>query len=263
MAERTSTTGGGAPGGTPLLHVTGMSGGYVPGRNVLTGLDFRVEAGEMVGLIGLNGAGKSTAIKHMLGLMKPWEGEVLMRGKRLSEDADAYRKTYAYVPESPLVYEELTVREHLRLSAMAYGVNEKDAEREAGRLAEMFQMEIRLDLLPRQLSKGMRQKIMLLSALIVRPPLYLIDEPFLGLDPLGIRALLELLAERKREGAGILLCSHILSAIERYCDRYIVLHRGRILAQGDGKTLRAMSGVAGDGESLDDVFLALVKGAGS
>lgn len=244
----------------PLLAVEQLGGGYVPGKNVLSGLDFQVAAGEMVGLIGLNGAGKSTVLKHVLGLMKPREGAIRMRGRQLSEDPDRYRKTYAYVPETPLVYEELTVREHLRLAAMAYGVDEEEAERETGRLAALFQMERQLDRLPAHLSKGMRQKIMLLSALIARPPLYLIDEPFLGLDPLGIRALLDLLAERKAEGAGILLCSHILSAIERYCDRYILLHHGRMLAKGNVDELRSLAGMPGG--SLDDVFLALVKGAG-
>lgn len=245
---------------TPLLQVQQLSGGYLPGNLVLSGLDFQVGSGEMVGLIGLNGAGKSTVLKHVLGLMKPRSGEIRMRGKRLDEDPDTYRKTYAYVPESPLLYEQLTVREHLRLAAMAHGVEEEEAEAETARLASLFQMESRLDLLPKHLSKGMRQKIMLLSAFVVRPALYLIDEPFLGLDPLGIRALLDLLAERKRDGAGILLCSHILSAIERDCDRYVVLHRGRMLAAGSADALRETAGMAAG--TMEDVFLALVKGAG-
>lgn len=241
----------------PLLQIAGLSGGYAPGKKVLSGLDFEVAAGEMVGLIGLNGAGKSTVLKHVLGLVRPWEGDIRMRGRRLAEDPDGYRKTYAYVPESPLVYEELTVREHLRLTAMAYGIGEAEAEADIRRLAPLFQMEGRLDALPGSLSKGMRQKIMLLAALVARPPLYLIDEPFLGLDPLGVRALLGLLAERKREGAGILLCSHLLSAIERHCDRFVVLHRGRMLAAGSAADLRALAG--GSGGTLEDAFVALVE----
>jgi ABC-2 type transport system ATP-binding protein len=246
---------------TPLLRVERLSGGYVPGKNVISGIDFQVAAGEMVGLIGLNGAGKSTVLKHVLGLMKPREGDIRMRGMRLAEHPETYRKTYAWVPESPLLYPELTVREHVRLAAMAYGVSEREAEAETRHLAALFQMESKLDALPAHLSKGMRQKIMLLSALVVRPPLYLIDEPFLGLDPLGIRALLDLLAERKREGAGILICSHILSAIERRCDCFVVLHHGRMMAAGNMADLRARTGMP-DG-SLDDVFVALVRHAGT
>jgi len=245
----------------PLLRVERLSGGYVPGKNVISGIDFQVAAGEMVGLIGLNGAGKSTVLKHVLGLMKPREGDIRMRGKLLAEEPETYRKTYAWVPESPLLYPELTVREHVRLAAMAYGIGEREADAETRRLAVLFQMEGKLDTLPAHLSKGMRQKIMLLSALVVRPPLYLIDEPFLGLDPLGIHALLDLLAERKREGAGILICSHILSAIERRCDRFVVLHHGRMAAAGDMADLRARSGMQAG--SLDDVFLALVRHAGT
>ena len=242
----------------PILKLNNVTGGYNPRRPVLHGLSFQVEPGQMVGMIGLNGAGKSTTMKHILGLLEPKEGMIRIKGRRLEESVEAYRQTYAYVPESPLVYEELSVREHLRFAAMAYGVDEAVLENEIKPLAAMFQMDSKLDTLPGHLSKGMRQKLMLLAAFLVKPELYLIDEPFLGLDPLGIRALLELLAERKKAGAGILLCSHILSTIERYCDSYILLHEGRILASGDLDMLREQADLPR--ASLEDVFFALVRG---
>ena len=240
----------------PMLQLHEVSGGYNPRRAILRGLSLQVRPGEMVGLIGLNGAGKSTTMKHILGLLTPHAGEILVKGRTLQDDPEAYRQTYAYVPESPLVYEELTVREHMRFAAMAYGLDEERLAEETEQLAAIFQMQDKLDTLPGQLSKGMRQKLMLLAAFLVRPELYLIDEPFLGLDPLGIRALLELLAERKRAGAGILICSHILSTIERYCDSYVLLYRGAILAQGDLDALREQADLPGG--TLEDVFIRLV-----
>ena len=244
----------------PVLQLKQVTGGYNPRRSVLHGLSFEVKPGEMVGMIGLNGAGKSTTMKHILGLLTPKDGEILIKGQSLAQSADTYRTTYAYVPESPLVYEELTVREHLRFAAMAYGLEEEVLSVDIEALAALFQMQNKLDTLPGHLSKGMRQKLMLLAAFIVKPELYLIDEPFLGLDPLGIRALLELLESRKKAGAGILLCSHILSTIERYCDSYVLLHEGRILAHGNLEALRQQADLPK--AALEDVFFALVQEAG-
>lgn len=242
----------------PLLSITGLTGGYSRQRPVLHDLTFQVEHGEMVGLIGLNGAGKSTTIKHILGLLQPHRGEIALNGRKLGEDAAAYRRTYAYVPESPLLYEELTVKEHLELAAMAYGLSKEQFGQRYGSLLEQFRMEPYAGRLAAHLSKGMKQKVMIMSAFLVQPSLYIIDEPFLGLDPLGIRALLELMVQVQREGAAILLSSHILSTIEKYGDRFVVLHQGRVLAEGDMARLREAAGPEALEESLDDVFFRLI-----
>ncbi|MEK8132855.1 ABC transporter ATP-binding protein [Paenibacillus filicis] len=239
-----------------LLHVDHLTGGYSKQRPVLHDIGFTVNAGEMVGLIGLNGAGKSTTIKHILGLMEPHSGSVRLGGRRLGDDPTAYRRTYAYVPETPLLYEELTVREHLEMAAMAYGMDQASYEERAARLLEDFQMAPFHNRLSAHLSKGMKQKVMIMSAFLVKPALYIIDEPFLGLDPLGIRSLLELMAKVKEEGAAILISSHILSTIERYGDRYVVLHQGRLTAYGDLEALRNQADMPQ--APLDDVFCSLV-----
>ena len=108
----------------PIVDVKDLSGGYSPRRPVLHDLTFAIEPGEMVGLIGLNGAGKSTTIRHLLGLMKPFRGTVRIGGVTLEEDAERYRRSFAYVPDTPLLFDELTVQEHLRLTATAYGIDE-------------------------------------------------------------------------------------------------------------------------------------------
>jgi ABC-2 type transport system ATP-binding protein len=242
-----------------ILSVEALTGGYSLRKPVIHELGFEVQPGEMVGLIGLNGAGKSTTIKHLLGLMQPHEGVIRIEGKTLIEAPESYRAATAYVPESPILYDELTVYEHLELNAMAYGLTPQVFADRAGPLIKEFQMEERKDVLSGHLSKGMRQKVMIMNAFLVQPKLYIIDEPFLGLDPLGIRSLLELMVDMKERGASILMSSHILSTIERYCDKYIVLHRGRRIAYGTLEELRETAGLRSDA-SLEDIFYTLVKG---
>lgn len=243
----------------PILEINGVSGGYIWNRPVIRGIDFAVRPGEMIGLIGLNGAGKSTTIKHILGLLAPQEGHVRVNGLRMEEDRNRYRGSFSYVPEAPELYEELTIREHLRLTAMVYGIEQSEFDSRSATLAEQFDMTDKLDAFPQTLSKGMRQKVMIMNAFLVEPPLYVIDEPFLGLDPLGIRSLLDLMVERKRKGAAFLISSHILSTIEKYCDRFVVLNKGRIAAKGTLEELRLASG-SGPDTALDDLFYSLVKG---
>ncbi|MBD2872012.1 ABC transporter ATP-binding protein [Paenibacillus arenilitoris] len=244
----------------PILYVHDLTGGYSPKRPVLHRISFHVKAGEMVGLIGLNGAGKSTTIKHILGLMKPQSGEVKVGGVELEEDTEKYRSSFAYVPETPVLFDELTVEEHLRLTGMAYNVTD-NADGERGEaLLEQFQMTPKRRAFASHLSKGMKQKVMIMNALLAEPPLYIIDEPFLGLDPLGIRSLLDRLVEVKRKGAAILMSSHILSTVEAYCDRFIVMHHGKIVAQGTLDEVRRAAGMEQRGGTLEEAFYRLVAG---
>lgn len=243
------------------LQVSGLTGGYSRKKPVLHGITFAMEAGEIVGLIGLNGAGKSTAIRHILGLMTPHAGEVRVAGARLEEDGDRYRQSCAYVPEQPVLFPHLTVREHMRFTATAYGVDQAPAERRMLELARTFRMTDALDALPDTLSKGMKQKTMLMSALLASPPLLIIDEPLLGLDPLAIRGLLATLDEVSAGGCSILLSSHILPALERSADRLVVLHRGRIIAQGTPAEVKMAAGRDEPGDTLDDAFESLVEQA--
>ncbi|WP_270169634.1 ABC transporter ATP-binding protein [Paenibacillus sp. SYP-B4298] len=241
-----------------VLRVAGLTGGYSPRRPVLHQLDFAIKPGEMVGLIGLNGAGKSTTIKHILGLMKPIAGEISIRGTTLAEDAQRYRSSFAYVPETPILFDEMTVQEHLHLTGMAYNVPQELYARRSEQLLREFHMTAKQNAFSSHLSKGMKQKVMIMNALLPEPPLYIIDEPFLGLDPLGIRSLLELLVEVKNSGAAILMSSHILATVEMYCDRFLVLHQGRLVAQGTLEEVRAQSG--DPKASLEEVFYRLVTG---
>lgn len=239
----------------PILKVDGLYGGYFPHKPVLKDVTFSVAPGEMVGLIGLNGAGKSTTIKHILGLLKPQKGEIRINGSTLSESPETYRSSFAYVPETPELYEELTIREHLELTARAYDISRTDWQARSEKLLQTFNMTEKVNSFSGHLSKGMKQKVMIMNALLTEPPLYIIDEPFLGLDPLGIRSLLDLMVELKQQGASFLISSHILSTIERYCERFIVLHQGVIAAQGELPAIITAAGLA-EG-SLEDAFCRL------
>nr|WP_315527748.1 ABC transporter ATP-binding protein [Carnobacterium maltaromaticum] len=238
------------------LKVTNLTGGYsqVP---VLKDISFEVEKGKLIGLIGLNGAGKSTAIKHIIGLMNPQKGSVTIDELTLTADTEGYRKKFAFIPETPVLYEELTLKEHIELTAMAYDVPQDIAFQRAEKLLTSFRLSNKLDWFPANFSKGMKQKVMILCAFLVEPSLYIIDEPFLGLDPLGINALLELMNEMKEQGASILMSTHILATAERQCDGFVLLHNGEIKAQGTLEDLRASFQMPE--ATLDEIYIHLTK----
>lgn len=239
-----------------LLKVDQLTGGYTR-KPVLKDVSFTVEKNEMVGLIGLNGAGKSTIIKHIIGLMEPQQGNITINGLSLKESPEEYRKQFSYIPEMPVLYEDLTLEEHMKITAMAYGLTEEEYKERLDPLLKEFRLEKRLNWFPAHFSKGMKQKVMIMSAFLTEPDLYIIDEPFLGLDPLGIRSLLEWMGKMKKKGAGILMSTHILATAEKYCDSFILLHNGKIRAKGTVQDLQEEFGMKG--ASLDDLYIQLTK----
>lgn len=240
----------------PLLHIDDLHGGYTH-KNVLHGISFDVNPKEIVGLIGLNGAGKSTTIKHIIGLMHAKKGSVSINGKTFNENTEIYRKQMAYIPEMPILYDELTLYEHLKLTAMAYDIPEDVFEKRLPPLLKEFRMEKKLNWFPVHFSKGMRQKVMIMCAFLIEPPLYIVDEPFVGLDPLGIQSYLQLMDEMKSNGSGVLMSTHILATAERYCDRFVILHDGKIRAVGTLEELRKEFGMPN--ATLDDLYMQLTK----
>lgn len=236
------------------LTVKHLSGGYFQ-HPVLKDLNFEIANGELVALIGLNGAGKSTTIKEIIGLLKPTSGTIEIDGLSLNKSASQYRQKIGFIPESPVLYEELTLREHIEVTAMAYDIPMDVAMQRADKLLKTFRLEKRLDWFPANFSKGMKQKVMIVCAFLIEPSLYIIDEPFLGLDPLAIHALLELLKEEKAKGKSILMSTHVLSTAEKYCDRFIFLHEGQIKSQGTLAQIKEQ--FAMPDASLDELYLAL------
>ena len=239
-----------------VLQLTNVTGGYTR-KPVIKEVSFSIGEGELVGLIGLNGAGKSTTIKHIIGTLLPDAGEVALQGVTLQQNMEKYRSSFSYIPETPVLYDELTLEEHLALTGMAYGLDEATVKARSEKLLKEFRMERRLKWFPSHFSKVMRQKVMIMCAFLVEPALYIIDEPFVGLDPLGIQSLLDQMDAKKQEGASILMSTHILSTAERYCDRIILLHEGRVRAQGTMADLR--EAFAMPDATLDDLYIAMTK----
>ncbi|WP_347548348.1 ABC transporter ATP-binding protein [Pseudalkalibacillus hwajinpoensis] len=223
-----------------MLNVNIEEASYEKGDRAIQQITFNVEKGELVGLLGANGAGKSTTIKAILGLLKEWKGSVTLdNGAR-----------YAYVPEQPVFYDGLTLWEHLELAAAASSL--EDWEEWARELASYFKLEEVIHNFPSSFSKGMRQKVMLITAFMLKPHLYIIDEPFLGLDPRATKVFLRLLEKEKQRGAAILMCTHVLDTAERICDRFVVLSIGTVLTEGTLAEMRERAGVT-DGSLLDCV----------
>lgn len=240
------------------VKVEHLTGGYGK-KPVIKDLNFELEKGEIVGLIGLNGAGKSTTIKHMLGLINPMEGKLSISNIKINEDIENYRRKLSYIPESPVIYDELTLEEHIEMTAMAYQLSREVAMRRAKPLLKVFRLENELKVFPSHFSKGMKQKVMIICAFIVDPELYIIDEPFLGLDPLGIQSMLDLMVEKRNENRTVLMSTHILATAERYCDRFIILDKGEIVAFGNLDELREQTGLKD--KTLDDIYIHVTQGS--
>lgn len=239
------------------LEINKLVGGYsqIP---VLKDVSFDVQPGELVGLIGLNGAGKSTTLNHVIGLLRPFSGSIKINGLTIQADPEKYKKEIAYVPETPILYDELTLREHIDLTIMAYELDHDQAWQRATKLLKLFRLDNKLDWFPANFSKGMKQKVMICCAFMTKAKLLIIDEPFYGLDPLAVHDLLDLIEQKKKEGVAVLMSTHVLDTAQRYCDRFVLLADGKVRAHGTLEELRAAGDYAG--ESLDEIYLHLAKG---
>jgi ABC-2 type transport system ATP-binding protein len=216
-----------------LLEVQIQHAGYAGHSQAVSNINFSLKRGELLGLIGSNGAGKSTVIKAILGLLPVMSGAVSF----MKPDS-----RYAYIPEQPILYDELTLWEHLDLAASAYGLGRREFLDKADWLLALFRLEDARHDLPGSFSKGMQQKTMLIVGLLIGADVYIIDEPFMGLDPRAIRDLLSLLDQERRRGAGVLMSTHALDTAERICDSLILMDDGKLIMQGNLQQIRAICG---------------------
>jgi ABC-2 type transport system ATP-binding protein len=224
------------------------------GITVVDDVSFVVQPGEVVGYLGPNGSGKTTTGRMLTGLVEPSSGSVIFDGRNVSDDPIEYRRRLGYVPEEPTLYPFLSAREQLRLLGRLRELPSASMERKMNALLELFGMADAAEQSISAYSKGMRQKVLIIAALLHDPDLLIFDEPDSGLDvttSLVLRHLVHTLAAR---GKAVLYSSHILEVVEKLCTRVIVLHRGRIVAQDTVQHLRALM----SHQSLEDVFAELV-----
>ncbi|HIY93266.1 ABC transporter ATP-binding protein [Companilactobacillus sp. HBUAS56275] len=237
------------------LEVKELTGGY--GQvSVLKKETFNVESGQVVGLIGLNGAGKSTTIKHIIGLLTPRSGQILIDGISLHDDVEKYRKKIAYVPEMPILYPELTLREHIDLTIMAYGLDHDKTWVNANELLKTFRLDNKLDWFPQNFSKGMKQKVMIVCAFMTDASLFIIDEPFTGLDPLAVNDLLNIVEAKKKIGCSVLMSTHILATVQNHADKFVLINNGQVRADGTLDQLKANFNMQED-SNLDDIYIKM------
>jgi ABC-2 type transport system ATP-binding protein len=222
------------------------------------GLDLQVERGEVFGFLGPNGAGKTTTIRMVAGVLQPTSGRVLLGGDDLHADPERAKQRIGYIPDRPYLYEKLSGGEFLRFVAGLWGHHGPETEARADRLLSLFSLSDWKDELIESYSHGMRQKLLISSALLHQPELIVVDEPMVGLDPRSARILKDLFRTFTENGGTVFLSTHTLEVAEALCDRIAIIQHGEIIAFGTMDDLRAQ---ASDGSAhLEEIFLKVTGG---
>jgi len=227
---------------------------YYGSKAAVDGVDLEVPRGSFFGFLGPNGAGKSTTIRMLTGLIPADSGSIEILGFRLPEQDLEIKRRIGLVPDESLLFDRLTGAEFLEFVGRMYGLNRPNAIERAGDLLELFQLQADRKMIG-EYSKGMRKRVAMAASLIHHPELFLMDEPFEGVDAVGARLMKDILIDQVKRGATIFLTSHVLEVVERLCDRVAIINDGRIVNSGTLEDLRA------GGESLEDAFVRIV-GAG-
>ena len=248
----------GARGAVPAIRVAGLRTSF--GTNeVLAGVDLEVAPGTILGYLGPNGAGKTTTVRILTALRSEWTGEVLVDGFDPSEQPLEVKARIGYVPENAALYGSLTLAEFLLFVGRLHGLPDETIRARAEVFLDVFELEARLGTRILTLSKGMRQKVLLTSALLHAPRILFLDEPLSGLDVASTVLVKTLLRQLADSGRTIFYCSHVMDVVERLCDRIAILHRGRIVAEGTPTELAE----SGRGETLESVFAELTRSSDS
>ncbi len=217
----------------------------------VAGISFALQPGDICGMVGPNGAGKTTTMRCLAGLIAPSSGELRVDGLCVARDAIDVRRRLAYVPDDPPLFDDLTVGQHLDLIAGLYDV--RDHRTKSDQLLSLFDLTHKVNELANSLSRGMRQKLAICCNYLYDPKVLLLDEPLTGLDPPGIRCLLDSLRQRAARGVTVILSSHLLAMIEHVCTHVMVMQRGRIEYFGTADDLRRRHPEA---SSLEDAYFA-------
>ena len=242
-----------------MIDIAGLTKSYTD-LVAVEELSFQVAAGQVLGLVGPNGAGKTTTLRCLAGILPPTRGTVSIAGHDITAEPVLAKKNLAFIPDEPQLFEYLTVLEHLQFVARIYQV--RDADKEARPLLEELELVEHSRKLPGELSRGMRQKLAIACGLLHRPRVILFDEPLTGLDPVGIRRMKDTILTRAREGAAVVLSSHLLHLVEELCTGVLIIARGRRLAYGSIESIIAERPELA-GRDLEEVFLAITGTGGN
>ena len=216
------------------------------------GLTLEVPRGCFFGFLGPNGAGKTTTIRMLMGVAPLTSGEIEMLGRRMPDQAVEIKRLIGLVPDESLLFDHLTGLEFTEFVGRIYGLDRNTARARSRELLDLFELGGAEQKLISEYSKGMRKRVAMAAALIHRPQLFLMDEPFEGVDAVGARLMKDILLEQVRQGATIFLTSHVLEVVERLCDRVAIINEGRLLVNESMAALRSGS------ETLEDIFVRMV-----
>lgn len=258
------------PHPSPAIEVTDLRKVYGD-KAAVDGLTLRVERGCFFGFLGPNGAGKTTTIRMLMGLAPPTSGSIQILGHDMPGDAVAIKSKIGLVPDDTLLFDHLTGGEFIEFVGRMYGLGRDLAHQRTVELLDLFELQGAGRKLIGEYSKGMKKRVAMAAALIHRPQLYLLDEPFEGVDAVGARLMKDILLDQVRHGATIFLTSHVLEVVERLCDRVAIINQGRIAVDGPLADLRARPAVNNDSETpdgseplrpetLEDIFVRVVGG---
>ncbi|MGI5935814.1 MAG: ABC transporter ATP-binding protein [Oscillospiraceae bacterium] len=234
-----------------MLEIRNFTKVYPNGKVAVRDLSLTVSLGDIFGFIGHNGAGKTTLIRSVVGVLDFEEGEITIDGHSVKTDPIRAKEVTAYIPDNPELYDYLTGIQYLNFIGDMYRVPGPVREERIRRYAEALEMTENLGGLISSYSRGMKQKLAIISALMHSPRLLVLDEPFVGLDPKAVHTLKEIMKELCRQGSAIFFSSHVLDVVERLCNKIAIIKHGVLVASGETEKVR------GD-ESLEDVFLELI-----
>ncbi len=235
-----------------MLKINNYSKSYGGDKKAADNVTLHVESGDIYGFIGHNGAGKSTTIRAVVGVLDFTEGEILIDGHSVKTEPMECKKVTAYIPDNPDLYENLTGIQYLNFIADVFDISEKERKERIAKYAGTFEITDSLGDLISSYSHGMKQKLAIISALIHEPKLMVLDEPFVGLDPKATFALKEIMHEMCAKGTAIFFSTHVLDVAEKLCNKVAIIKKGRIIASGTMEELT-------EGHSLEEAFLEAEK----
>ena len=231
-----------------MLKINNYSKSYGGGKKAADNVTLHVESGDIYGFIGHNGAGKSTTIRAVVGVLDFEEGEILIDGHSVKDEPMACKRVTAYIPDNPDLYENLTGIQYLNFVADVFDISAEDREKRIKKYADTFEITDALGDLISSYSHGMKQKVAIISALIHEPKLMVLDEPFVGLDPKATFQLKEIMHEMCEKGTAIFFSTHVLDVAEKLCNKVAIIKKGKIVASGTMEELT-------EGHSLEEAFL--------
>ena len=236
-----------------MIEAKSLTMVYGNGNKATDEVSFVVKPGEIVGFAGPNGAGKTTVIKMLTGILKPTSGTAVINGFDINKDPIKAKMSFAYIADNPDILIQLTGLEYLNFIADMYEIPADVRKEKIKTLSERFGMSDVLTKQMREYSHGMRQKLMVISALVHNPPAWILDEPMTGLDPSAAFELKQMMREHANAGNAVLFSTHVLEVAEQLCDRILILNKGKIITEGTLEFLRLNN----PGMTLEEIFVKL------